>query len=304
MKRKFIEWTPRFVQARLDVERAEEILTDFARRGYTPTLRQLYYRFVANGWIPNTERSYKNLGTLLSQARRAGLIDWNHMVDRMRGAVTLGHWSSPAEIIQSAAAGYHIDLWEGQPFHVEVWVEKDALVDVVARAANEWDVGYTACRGYLSDSEMYQSAQRHRSRYLNGQKVIVLYLGDHDPSGLDMTRDVTDRLEMFSGYSLAVEVRRIALNMDQIEQYNPPPNPAKVTDSRFEAYLSEYGEHSWELDALDPDVIVDLITAELETIVDRQMFDARKDRLEHEKLQLAEVRDRWDEVVELLGLDV
>jgi hypothetical protein len=300
MKKEYVAWKPR-PQDREQVDRAEAILLDFARRGYTPTLRQLYYQFVSRGWIPNTERSYKNLGNLMSKARRAGFIDWDHMVDRMRGSVGGAHWSSPADIIRSAAAGYQIDLWEDQPVHVEVWVEKDALVDVVARAANRWDVRYLACRGYMSDSEMYQSAQRLKRKTHGGQDVVILHLGDHDPSGLDMTRDIQDRLSLFAfGNWETVDVRRIALNMDQIELYDPPPNPAKLTDSRGSSYVEEFGDSSWELDALDPDVIVALIEEHVEELVEPDLFAARQERQAQEVSQLQMVRDRWNEVVEFL----
>lgn len=91
-----------------------------------------------------------------------------------------------------------------------------------------------------------------------GQAPVILHLGDHDPSGIDMTRDIVARLEVFTDYA-GIEVRRVALNMDQVEQYGPPPNPAKLTDSRVGQYIAVYGLDSWELDALEPQVIVDLI---------------------------------------------
>jgi hypothetical protein len=83
-----------------------------------------------------------------------------------------------------------------------------------------------------------------------GQDVVVLHLGDHDPSGLDMTRDLRDRLSLYS--RAAVDVQRVALNMDQVGVFNPPPNFAKESDKRFEAYRRQYGDQCWELDALPP----------------------------------------------------
>lgn len=81
------------------------------------------------------------------------------------------------------------------------------------------------------------------------ERRVILHLGDHDPSGIDMTRDISDRLELFGA---DVEVKRIALNWDQIDEFTPPPNPAKLSDSRAGAYIAEYGDESWELDALEP----------------------------------------------------
>jgi len=176
---------------------------------------------------------------------------------RQTMAIAVPHWRSPREIMQGAVDQYQMDKWRDQDFRLEVWIEKDALVGVIAGICKELDVAYFSCRGYASASEVWRAGQR-LARYKNvGQDPIILHLGDHDPSGIDMTRDIEKRLSMFGGYGITVE--RIALNMDQVEQYNPPPNPAKVTDSRFNGYAIEFGQESWELDALEPQVMVELV---------------------------------------------
>src|ERR1700722_6974774 len=105
-----------------------------------------------------------------------------------------------------------------------------------------------------------------------GQRPIVFHLGDHDPSGIDMTRDNYDRLSMFAG--APVQVVRRALNMPQVEEYDPPPNPAKLTDSRARDYIDKYGDECWELDALDPAMLRDLIRDAVLRIRDREKWDA------------------------------
>jgi len=131
--------------------------------------------------------------------------------------------------------------------------------------------------------------------YKNKQKVIVLHLGDHDPSGIDMTRDIEDRLDLFSGYA-DIEVRRIALTMEQIEKQQPPPNPAKVTDSRYAGYAAEYGDESWELDALEPQFISDLIRDEIEGERDPALWAEAINEQEAEREQIQDVIDRWNEL--------
>jgi hypothetical protein len=297
----YIQWQPRFADAAANIERANEICEDYASRGYSLTLRQLYYRFVANGWIPNTDRSYKNLGTLINNARLAGLIDWNHVTDRTRYVRTNSHWHNPSGVIDSAAAGYGIDLWSDQDTRVEVWVEKDALVDVIGQACEPLDVPYFSCRGYVSQSEMWTAAQRLLGHTYRGKQVTLLHLGDHDPSGLDMTRDIEDRLRLFMrSRSQSLEVRRIALTMDQIRQYDPPPNPAKITDSRSTDYIQVWGDESWELDALDPQILNDLITTEIGQIVDQARLDARRAEQERDRELLNVASYRWDEIVDWL----
>ena len=122
----------KFTAATLSViEAAERIITDYQAQGYSLTLRQVYYQFVARGLIPNTEQSYKRMGNIISDARRAGMIDWNAIEDRTRNLRALSSWDTPQSILDSAMRSYHRDLWETQDKRIEVWVEKDALVGVL-----------------------------------------------------------------------------------------------------------------------------------------------------------------------------
>lgn len=248
------------------IAKAQTILEEYSRQGYVLTLRQLYYQFVSRAFLANTERNYKKLGSAMADARLAGLIDWRHLEDRTRNFAELSHWNSVADIVRACANQFHTDWWKYHPAHVEVWVEKEALADVVAQAVRPYDVGYFCCRGYVSISEMWSAAMRWRNK-MDAKRgpYVLLHLGDHDPSGIDMTRAIRDTLATFG---VKPRVRRIALNMDQVEEYNPPPNPAKVTDSRYESYREEYGEESWELDALEPKVLHELIQKEIKDLID------------------------------------
>jgi hypothetical protein len=239
------------------VDHANEIIEEYQGAGLTLTLRQLYYQFVSRDLLPNTEKSYKNLGSVISSARLAGLVDWEAIEDRGRYLRERPWWNSPADIIDSAARSYHVDMWGDQDYRPEVWIEKEALVGVIEGVCNELSVPYFACKGYSSQSETWRAGRRMEGHLDNGQTPYVIHLGDHDPSGIDMTRDNGDRLELFAGQS--VQVERIALNIDQVRRYNPPPNPTKVTDSRAEGYLKRFGHDCWELDALDPKLIQRLV---------------------------------------------
>jgi hypothetical protein len=280
------------------IARANALCEEYAGQGYSLTLRQLYYRFVTANAIPNTKQSYKRLGSIVNDGRMAGLIDWNHIEDRGRNARTPWGYRSPEQAIQVTAEGYYVNFWNEQPEYVEVWVEKEALIDVVSRACSARDAAHFACKGYVSQSEMWGAAMRLRGWERRGKQAHIIHLGDHDPSGLDMTRDITDRLALFGSRAT---VTRIALNMDQIEQYNPPPNFAKVTDSRYADYQAEYGDDSWELDALEPAVLDTLISAEIETHIDGNAWAATNRRLEDERLNLTAVSNNWDEVVDFMN---
>lgn len=266
---------------------AEEIITDYESQGYNLTLRQLYYQFVSRDIIPNNLRSYKNLGEAINNGRLGGVLSWDAITDRTRERGGRTHWESPQEIINASARGYHIDYWLGQLQRVEVWVEKDALVDIVENACFPYDVGFLSCRGYVSQSEMHKAAMRFVDYYKDhNATTVILHCGDHDPSGIDMTRDIRERLALFCEHHGAEppEVVRIALNMDQVKMYNPPPNPAKITDSRSDSYIKRFGKKSWELDALEPKVLTKLIQKHIDTYIDKGEF---VERAEIEKKQIA-----------------
>jgi hypothetical protein len=275
------------------IEQANTIAETYMRQGYNLTLRQLYYQFVSRGLIANKIQEYKRLGSIINDARLAGLLDWNYITDRTRNLKSLGHWSEPGEIISSAAYSYRIDKWHGQQYRPEVWVEKEALADVVERACNPLDVPFFSCRGYVSQSEMWGAAQRLERYQKAGQVPVIVHLGDHDPSGIDMTRDITDRLQLFMG---GLEVQRIALNRDQIDEYSPPPNPAKTTDSRYAKYIVLHGDESWELDALEPSVLDDLITSTVISLRDGDAWEAAVKEEELARTHLRQVSKRWPDV--------
>lgn len=293
--------------------RCEAILDDQAAQGYRLTLRQLYYRLIAANAFPDSRlqevapgqftknhlRNYKWLGDILSRGRIGGRIDWRHIEDRTRGAEggDTG-WSSPQAALRSIPNWYGITHWDEQPEHVEVWVEKDALSDVISRPADRWDVSYMACKGSPSTSVIHDAARRLRRQELEGKECTILYLGDHDPTGIDIPRDVQDRLRLFRCDAV---VDRIALNMDQIEALGPPPSPAKETDSRTGGYISQFGtEDTWELDALEPAAIDALVEEKILEHLDMDLRQERLDQEEREKRLLASVADNLNEVLDHL----
>lgn len=288
----------RFSKASLAIiDYADKIIEEYAEQGYSLTLRQLYYQFVARDIIPNHQSEYKRLGTIIADARLAGLLDWDAIEDRGRHVHIPPSWSDPASIIKVCAEQYRLDLWEGQEYRPEVWVEKEALLSVIEVACGEYRVPYFACKGYVSQSAMWEAGAKRLRKYVaDGQIPLIIHLGDHDPSGIDMTRDIADRLELFAeGY---VEIKRIALNGDQIDEYNPPPNPAKITDSRFKSYEVKYGTESWELDALQPNVLVSLIQKNIISLIDDDLWDTLAQREKEERKSLMAIADNYDFVQE------
>ena len=276
MKQKFI--SKKFSAAsQLIISQANEIIEEYEADGLLLTLRQLYYQFVGRGLIVNTQASYKRIGGIISDARLAGQVDWSAIEDRTRNLSAVSTWQKPSSIMHAVVDQYRTDKWADQPSYIEVWIEKEALTGVIAQICDKIEVPYFACRGYVSQSEMYAAARRLKHKADQGKQVIVLHLGDHDPSGMDMTRDNLSRLVQLSSDS-EINVKRIALNMDQIAEFNPPPNPTKLTDSRSKPYVEEFGSSSWELDALSPRVIRDLIDNHVALYRDEELWEESEEQ--------------------------
>lgn len=289
----FTDWEPRTDATRALLRDSLAVLREYAQLGYAITLRQLYYQLVSRDLLPNTMKSYKRLISLMTNAREGGWVDWNAIVDRGRNPVKPADWSGAREILTGAAHQFRLNRWEGQNFYVEVWCEKDALSSVIEPVTARYHIRFMANRGYSSATAMYDGAKRMLAAANRGQWPVVIYLGDHDPSGIDMTRDVQERLELMTPEMapVSVDVIRLALNYDQVEQYRPPANPAKLTDSRIVEYLRQYGRESWELDALDPQTLDQLIATQIEQFLDREQYERMIEREEEVKEQIREFAD-------------
>lgn len=285
----------RYVEKKFNAETSELIrvcnivIAEYQAQGLTMTLRQLYYQLVSKNVLPNNDKSYNRLKSAVSDGRLAGLISWTAIEDRQRFVRGRTYFDHPEQAFQQARDGYMIDRWAGQPFRPVVGIEKDALIGVIEGICHELCVDYTSFRGYSSQSELWRLGQRFADDFRRGQQPIVFHLGDHDPSGIHMTQDLQERLSLFAG--VPIQVVRLALNRQQIEQYDPPPNPAKMSDSRAQAYVEEHGNSSWELDALKPSVLANLIKTSILRLRDETIWN---ERLAEE----AEDKDRMDRLIE------
>ena len=274
----------KFKQESLDrIEQCNDVIDDYLGQGLRLTLRQLYYVLVTKNLIPNSVESYKALGSLVSDARLAGMMDWDAIEDRGRRPTIPLEFRDLQHRIDLTIANYRLERWAGQNNYVELWVEKDALAGVLAPLAEEHHVTMMVNKGYSSQSALYSSSKRFLEASDEGKDLILFYLGDHDPSGEDMVRDIQTRLGMFGA---ELEVRKLALTMPQIDKYKPPPNPTKLTDSRAAAYVEKFGNSSWEVDALPPQRLAQIIRDEFEDVIDMELMDEIKEQEEADKKEL------------------
>jgi hypothetical protein len=278
--------------SRSNIDRLNQInaiIEEYRLQGYKLTLRQLYYQLVSRDVIPNKTEEYAKLSSILVKGRMAGIVDWEAIEDRIRTPKIPYYAASVADAIDDITRQYRLDRMRTQDVYIEVWVEKDALSGVISRVTNKFHIRLMVNRGYSSATAMHDAAERIIDARGDAH---ILYLGDHDPSGMDMVRDIRDRLLEFNA---EVEVDHIALTDEQIAKYNPPPNPAKVTDPRAGKYIAEYGKTSWEVDALTPTVLNALIESKILDLIDYSNYE---DILEQEKIDIAKLKEFRDRVGE------
>lgn len=287
------------------------VLEQYKKIGIKLTLRQLYYQIVAKDLIPNTQESYNRIGSILARARLAGVVDWDVIEDRVRRPTKASEWESVQDLVDSAIAAYRLPRWSDQPNYVELWCEKDALRSVIEPITDALHVTLMVNRGYSSISAMYDSSKRVRRAMAEGKHPTILYLGDFDPSGEDMVRDIRGRMKLLRAdgsttagddpdeqwpefmdgeqQEIGLRILKIALTPAQIAKYKPPRNPAKTTDSRYRRFASEHGDDSYEVDALPPQVLMALVRGSIEGLMDMARYGAWIKKEEGDKKRLVKV---------------
>lgn len=259
------------------------IIEEYAEEGYILTLRQLYYQLVSRDIIPNRVQEYAKLSALLVKGRMAGAVDWGAIEDRIR-VPFLPYWVAGIEdAINDTIEQYRLNRQKGQVVYVELWVEKDALSGVLKRITSYYHINLMVNRGYSSCTAIHDAYKRFEKQEDLGKQVHILYLGDYDPSGLDMIRDIRERLEEFG---VNPTVKPIGLTRKQIDKYNPPPNPAKITDPRAKWYIAEHGNVSWEVDALNPKTLNQLVKSNVEKLINMDLFKNKINQEEEDKKTL------------------
>lgn len=263
----------------------KEIVDDYRADGLTLTLRQLHYQLVTRNWIINHDTAYKKLGTILDDLRYSGEIDWDAIEDRGR-VPFLPYWVRDVDhAIQDTIDQYRLDLQDGQENHIEVWTEKDALSGILRRVTTPYHVRLVVNKGYTSSTAIYSAYQRFVQAMEIDKNVSVLYFGDHDPSGLDMVRDIKDRLELmfskgdnyhlfeYSDIPSRFKIIHIGLTKAQIRQYNLPPNPTKLTDTRSAKYVEQHGRTCWEVDALNPRTLISIVEGHIQDNINMDLYN-------------------------------
>ncbi len=238
------------------------------------TIRQIYYRLVADYGRRNDRNSYGSLVKMLVKAREQNDVDYRRIEDRAREVIG-GDFGSDSvqEFIEDQITDfvnlqyYNRKLWADQEKYIEIWVEKDALSAVMASVARPLRVTTAPSRGYASFTYIMDAV----NRFPPDKEIIILHFTDHDPSGLDMTADLENRLNSYSGQK--VTVKRIALTIEQVRKRNLISSPTKSGDSRSADYNAQYGHECWELDAIKPDELTKMVDDAIKAEMDIEVYN-------------------------------
>jgi hypothetical protein len=266
------------------IENSKKILEEYTGG---ITVRQLHYRLVAIGMI-NDMNHYKRVVTAMTKARWDDIVDMESFIDRERsmyGETADDDKDLDDEIengkdqVKAWMNAYRLNRWSNQKNYVEVWIEKKALQGVFERPCLHKNVGLAPCKGYPSITFLNEASKRFEDAVDNGKKVILLYFGDYDPSGADIPRSIQENLWRMG---IEVEVKRIALNSDQIKEMNLPGVPPKVTDSRTANWS---GGDVVECDAIEPKTLTRMCEEAIEKHFDRDLYSELKEKEKAEREQ-------------------
>lgn len=240
------------------------------------TVRQVYYQAVSRGIIEKTEQAYQNdVVRLLTVMRLSRLLPFDAISDNTRWQRKPVTYSNVETALKRTAECYRRSIWDNQDVRCEIWLEKDALAGVIVDVTAEWDVPLMVTRGYPSIS--YLAAAAEIISYYD-KPTWIYYLGDWDPSGVDISRNIQARLRELA-CDAEINFRRVAVNPDQIGYLHLPTRPTKSTDSRSRKFQGE----SVELDAIEPKILRAMVRWCIEHHIDRERLAVLKAAEESER---------------------
>jgi hypothetical protein len=259
-----------------------EAMRTIAEAAQPITGRGVGYKLFIAGLNPSMRTAdMQRVYRLLKEAREQAIIPWEWIVDESRKLEIISAWDNPEQYARCVINSYRRDYWNQQPVRVEVWSEKGTIRGVLQPTLDAYGVGFRVMHGFGSATEIYNIAQDS-----DGRPLIVLYVGDWDPSGLCMSeQDLPARLERYEGRH--VELKRIALVRSQLAGLPSFPAADKKKDPRYGWFIKNYGQTCWELDALDPNDLRACVDTAIMENIDPEAWERCKvvERAEQESLQ-------------------
>ncbi len=265
------------------------------------TLRALHYRLVAAHGMTNTIRHYRRVVDAMTTARWGGIVAFDDFLDHDRE--TLGRTAfeqtnlddkvdEAQAQIEAWMTSYRKNRWENQPTYIEVFIEKKALQGVFQSPCRSKSIALNPCKGYPSLTYLHDACMRLQRAHDDGKSVVILYYGDHDPSGDDIPRSIVDNLRRMGLQDF--ELKRMLLTREQVVEWNLPPAPTKMTDSRAQSWD---GVGQVELDAIEPHELARMVTQHIDDEFDKQLY---VELIDQESIEREEFQSQLKEFVQSL----
>ncbi|MBI2393179.1 MAG: hypothetical protein HYV09_26575 [Deltaproteobacteria bacterium] len=256
--------------------------------------RQVFYQVVSIGAIENSPANYDRVQRAIVAMRRDGTIPYARIVDRTRRKYQRAAWDSAEEAVGALHSQYRRDLWADQPTVVHVACEKQALEGIFAAACDEYGASLWILRGFISEGFVWEWAEDIRALNAAGKRVVIAFFGDFDPSGLDLERDLLDRLD---GFGAEFECFRWGIHREDIDEYGIPSVGVKATDSRTKRFVAEHGTVTAELDALPPAVLRKRVKDAIVDEIDPTAWNRLVEITNIERESMAHVARNWNSIV-------
>ena len=252
------------------------------------TGRGIGYKLFTARLIPSMEtKEMQRVYRLLKEAREAGFIPWEWIVDETRELERVSTWDDPEEYAKCVAQSYRRDFWNQQPIRVQVWSEKGTVRGVLRPVLDEYAVGFNALHGFNSATLVHDAAEDD-----DGREVIVLYVGDLDPSGMYMSEeDLPKRLAKYDGDHITI--KRIALTPRQVRGLPSFPASDKRKDPRYPWFVANHGKRCWELDAMDPNALRDCVEKEIRKLIEPTAWQRCEVVNQAEQESLKTILKKW-----------
>ncbi len=239
------------------------------------TVRGAFYRAVSSGAYPNTDEAYyRQASNIVLKLRRGGLIPYDWVPDSTRLRLKSSSWSGLEDFGDTVRDCYRKDFWAGQSGYIEFIVEKDAMAGVLRPVTDEFDVHLNVIRGNSSETFVWTLAEALKDIE---KPISLYYLGDHDPNGLDIERDLQTRLRGFLG-TKEFTWQRLGITGDDFKRedllgFPVRPSGSKSWRRRTGDYIEQHGDRCVEIDAIPPAEIRQRLRDTIEGHIDQGAWE-------------------------------